>query len=99
MPLVNSIIIIMKKLLSILAALAVTSPVIAEPLIKEDEWKTVHAMGCMLLRECTEGVHKINNADDLLTHYPDMDISQIGEELNDIIVELNRVGVEVFLSI
>ncbi len=88
----------MKKLFATLAALALTAPVIAEPQIREEDWKSYHSMGCMMLRECTDGVHKINNADDLLRYYPEMDISVIGEELNDIIVELNRVGVEVFLA-
>ena len=88
----------MKKFMAALAALALTSPVMAEPEIKENEWKTLHSMGCMLLRECTEGVHKINNADDLVEFYPGMDITNIKEELNDLIVELNRVGVEVFLA-
>ena len=87
----------MKKLLTSLAAAAMfASPVVAEPKIKE--WKTLHAMGCMLLRECTEGVHKINTVDDIVEFYPDMDVERIREEMNQLISELNRIGVEVFLA-
>ena len=87
----------MKKLLTSLAAAAMfASPVVAEPEIKE--WKTLHSMGCMLLRECTEGVHKIRTVDDIVEFYPDMSVESIRDEMNDLIAELNRIGVEVFLA-
>ena len=87
----------MRKLLGALASLSLlTSPLLAEPEIKE--WNTHHSMGCMLLRECTDGVTKIKSVDDIKQYYPEMSISSIEPELNELIVQLNRVGVEVFIA-
>ena len=49
----------MKKIImSMLAAASIAAPVLADP-IKEDEYFTPHATGCMLLQECTDHVQKL----------------------------------------
>lgn len=44
----------MKRFL--LALILAASPVMADP-IKDEEYFTMHSMGCMLLRECTDHVN------------------------------------------
>ena len=55
-------------------------------------------MGCMLLRECTDGVYEIKSSSDLRAFYPDTDFSHISVEFNRIVKSLNKVGVDVFLA-
>ena len=55
-------------------------------------------MGCMLLRECTDGVYEIKSSSDLRTFYPDTDFSRISVEFDRIVKSLNKVGVDVFLA-
>ena len=59
---------------------------------------TMDAMGCMLLRECTEDVQELTSIQDIKNYYPDSDFSAIDSEFNSIIRALNAVGVKVFLG-
>ena len=87
----------MRKLFGALASLSLlTSPVLAEPEIKE--WKTFHSLGCMIMRECTKDVYKLSSTKDMLTYYPDLDISGIEREMDDLIAEFNRIGVGVYVA-
>ena len=61
-------------------------------------FKTYDSMGCMLLRECTDGVYEIKSSSDLRTYYPDTDFSRISVEFDRIVKSLNKVGVGVFLA-
>lgn len=61
-------------------------------------FKTYDSMGCMLLRECTDGVYEIKSSSDLRTFYPDTDFSRISLEFDRIVKSLNKVGVDVFLA-
>ena len=55
----------MKKLMMALAAaLIIAASVMADP-IKEDEYFTPHAQGCMLLQECTDHVQELKTVSDL----------------------------------
>ena len=55
----------MKKIImSLLAAASIAAPVLADP-IDENDYYTNHSMGCMLLRECTDGVKQITSLLDL----------------------------------
>ena len=54
----------MKKLMMALAAAFISAPVLADP-IKDDEYFTMHSMGCMLLRECTDHVQELKMVSDL----------------------------------
>ena len=61
-------------------------------------YNTMDAMGCMLLRECTDGVDKVKSIDTIADEYPDSDYDAIADEFNDMLISLDRVGVEVFLA-
>ena len=61
-----------KVIMSLLAAATIAAPVLADP-IKQDEYYSNHSMGCMLLRECTDGVKQINSIADIADTYPDAD--------------------------
>ena len=87
----------MKKL--IIAALGLSllaSPVFAaQPTV---EPKTADALGCMKLRECTDDVHRITDVSQLNNHYGNYWSSDHTDEINKIIQELDKAGVEVYLG-
>ena len=85
-----------KKILSVLAAMSLASPAVAkDPTVL---YYSNEAMGCMILRECKEGVEKVYSIGDLISYYPDSDFSAIAAEFNQLIVSLDQIGVEVFLG-
>ena len=59
---------------------------------------TMDAMGCMLVRECTDGVDKVKSIADIDAEYPDSDFGFVTNEFNSILSSLDRIGVEVFLA-
>ena len=61
-------------------------------------YNSMDAMGCMLLRECTDGVTKVESIDTIADEHPDSDYGAIADEFNDMLTSLDRVGVEVFLA-
>ena len=95
----------MKKIIATLAAAAaVALPALFVPSQADDSkltkgYHTMDAMGCMLLRECTDGVKQINNLLDLSSEYPNTDeFTFVANEFNNMLVSLNQVGVKVFLA-
>ena len=88
----------MKKIImSLLAAATLTTPALADSKITKG-FKTMDAMGCMLLRECTDGVDKVKNITDIADQYPDIDYSIVADEFNAMLIALGKVGVNVFLA-
>lgn len=88
----------MKKIIaSLVAAAAVVLPAHSDPL-KDNEFNTMHSMGCMLLRECTDGVDKVESIADIADEYPDTNFDIIAGEFNNMLISLERVGVGVFLA-
>lgn len=77
-------------------AAVTVSPVMAQdpPIPK---WKTPHSMGCMLVRECTDQVVKISGSKEL-TEILGSDYSEYQEEIDGIISELEKMGVDVYLA-
>ena len=59
---------------------------------------TMDAMGCMLLKECTDGVDRINSSIDLEHAYPDADWDVVKEEFDYIMIAFNNIGVNVYLA-
>ena len=59
---------------------------------------TMDAMGCMLLKECTDGVERINSSIDLEHAYPDADWDVVKEEFDYIMIAFNNIGVNVYLA-
>ncbi len=89
----------MKKIIaSLVAAVAVALPALSDPL-KDNEFNTMHSMGCMLLRECTDEVKEVYSLLDISNEYPNTDdFYPVANEFNNMLVSLNRVGVNVFLA-
>ena len=56
------------------------------------------AMGCMLLKECTDGVKKIKSTEDLRAEFPDSDWDYISNEFDRIMDAFDQIGVDVHLA-
>jgi len=57
------------------------------------------AMGCMLVRECTDGVKQVFSLLDISSEYPNTDdFYPFSNEFNRMLVALGQVGVNVFLA-
>ena len=56
------------------------------------------ATGCMILRECTDNVRRINSIEDIKKNYPDSNFEFVADEFNSMLVSLDQVGVMVFLG-
>ena len=88
----------MKKIIAgLVAAAAVALPALSDPL-KDNEFKTMHSMGCMLLQECTEDVEKVFSINDIAYLHPDTDFNIVADEFHSMLVALEQVGVDVFLA-
>lgn len=85
-----------KSIAAFSAALLTCLPVLADPDIKK--WNTYHSMGCMLERDCQDGVIKTLTVDDLQEHFDFTFTGEIKDELDNILASLRKVGVEVFVS-
>ena len=87
-------------LLSVLALASFTTAGVA--LANEDKitkgYYTMDAMGCMLLKECTNGVDRINSSVDLMRAYPDSNWDVVKDEFDIIMVAFNKIGVNVYLA-
>jgi hypothetical protein len=82
----------MKKFLAaVLAAAALATPVLAEDKVKS--WRSLDSVGCMMLRECTEGVIQLHSWAEL---GPDYEIA--AAELDAIIEALKKVGSAIYLA-
>ena len=81
-----------------LFASMLTVPVMADPIDKQKHYYTNHAMGCMLLRECTDHVVEIKDINDIRKELPDSYYDDIAVEFNSLVRSLNKVRVKVFLA-
>ena len=82
----------MKKFLLGLAIFAsMGTPALADPVIKN--WKSTHAMGCMMVQDCTDGVEEVTKWEDLGPQF-----EPFSDELGLLISELNKMGVKVFMG-
>jgi hypothetical protein len=89
----------MKKiLLAAAAAVLAVQPVLSDP-IQESDYFTPHAMGCMLLGECTDDVKKVTSLLDISSQYQNTEsFTPLSFEFNSMLVSLNTIGVNVFLA-
>ena len=91
----------MKKLLTVLASLALTTPTLAgwTGELRPTQYRTPHGMGCMLLRECTDGVDEVHSLLDISSEYDNTaEFTPHAQEFNTMLSALNTVGVKVFLA-
>ena len=68
------------------AATALTTAVYANEEKITQGFYSYDAMGCMLLKECTNGVDKIYSSGDLKTQYPNENWDAVEQEFNEIMV-------------
>lgn len=62
-------------------------------------YHTMDSMGCMLLRECTDGVEQVTNLLDISSQYPNTSsFTPIATEFNNMLSSLSGIGVKVFLA-
>ena len=87
-----------KTILAMLAAVSLGTPVFAEDSKITKGYYTMDAMGCMLLRECTKDVQRVESIATIADVYPDSDFDIIADEFGRMLVALNKVGVKVFLA-
>ena len=87
-----------KIILAMFAAVSLGTPVFAEDSKITKGYYTMDAMGCMLLRECTKDVQRVESIATIADVYPDSDFDIIADEFNRMLVALNHVGVKVFLA-
>ena len=59
---------------------------------------TMDAMGCMLLKECTKDVERINSSIDLMNAFPDSDWDAVKDEFDYIMIAFENIGVHVHLA-
>ena len=59
---------------------------------------TMDAMGCMLLKECTDDVEKIYSSGDLRAAFPDSDWGPVADEFDKIMLAFEQIGVDVHLA-
>ena len=82
-----------------IAAVSLGTPVFADSSKITKGFNSMDAMGCMLLRECTDGVKKITSILDISSEYPNtIEFTSVAIEFNRMLTSLNRVGVGVFLA-
>jgi len=88
----------MKKIIaSLIATVAIVLPSHSDPL-KDRDLNTMHSMGCMLLRECTKDVHKVESIATVADFHPNSNYNSITSEFHRMLVSLEQVGVNVFLA-
>ena len=89
----------MKKIIMALMAACLAVPAaIADPLTDEDYF-TMHSMGCMLLQECTDDVREVFSLLDVSSQYDNTEaFTSVANEFNNMLMSLNQVGVNVYLA-
>ncbi len=89
-------------LAALAAAAAVALPALSDPQGERGEivkgFHTYDSMGCMLLRECTEDVNKVESIASIADYYPDSDFTGVANEFHGMLLALEQVGVNVFLA-
>ena len=88
----------MKKIIiGLLAATAMSAPALADPKLTKGFY-SMDAMGCMLLRECTDGVERVESIASIADLYPNTDYNIIANEFHTMLLALEQIGVGVFLA-
>ena len=88
----------MNKFLTALAA-AVMLPLsaVAEP-IGPEHHNSLHSLGCLILRECTDGVDRVRTLDDIRKVIPGATYDWHEEEIGELLYAMDKIGIEVFIA-
>ena len=73
-------------------------PVNAEEQKLKKGFYSMDSMGCMITRECTKDVRRIQSINDIRKEFPDSDFDAIADEFDSMLVSLDKIGVMVFLG-
>ena len=87
-----------KLLLGLIGSTLLATPVLANESKLQKGFYSMDALGCMLLRECTEDVQRVKDIDTITNAHPDSDYSVIADEFHRMLIALEYVGVNVFLA-
>ena len=79
------------------SSLFLSFPVLAEGKITKGYY-TMDAMGCMLVRECTKDVERVESINTIADAHPNSDYTIIADEFSRMLTALEHVGVNVFLA-
>ena len=88
----------MKKVIATMLAVGALSaplPVSADP---DYIPYTLDAMGCMRLGECTDDIFQLTDVDQMEKHFPGVSYDSVREEANEILMQLEESGVQVYLG-
>lgn len=92
----------MKKFLYALlatASIGMTSVALAHEDKITKGFYSYDAMGCMLLRECTDNVNEVFSLLDISSNYDNAEsFTPVAIEFNNMLMSLNQVGVKVYLA-
>ncbi len=84
--------------MALMAACLAVPAAIADPL-KDEDYFTMHSMGCMILQECTDDVDEVFSLLDVSSQYDNTDsFYPVANEFNNMLVSLNQIGVKVYLA-
>ena len=62
-------------------------------------YNSMDSMGCMILRECKDGVDEVFSLLDISSNYKNMEeFTPVALEFNNMLMSLNQIGVKVFLA-
>ena len=86
-----------KQLAALIAGLSLALPVLADP-IEPQDFYTPHAMGCMLLGECTDEVEPIWGIGYIKQEYPQSNWIPVQEEFSRMLNALTLIDVQVYLA-
>jgi hypothetical protein len=88
----------MNKFFTALAA-AVMLPLsaVAEP-IEPKDYNSLHSLGCLILRECTDGVDRVSTLDDIRKVIPGADFDWHEEEIGQLLYAMDKIGIEVYIA-
>ena len=87
-----------KLLLALIGSTLLATPVLANESKLKKGFYTMDAMGCMLLRECTKDVQRVESIDTITNAHPDSNFDIIADEFGRMLVALEQIGVGVFLA-
>ena len=86
----------MRKLFAALMIGTAFLPAMADPAVRG--WKTYDALGCMLLRECTDDTQRITSVEQLEEVYTHSNFDLVKEELDEMLAYFEELDIEVYLS-
>ena len=70
-----------KLLLGLIGSSLLAMPALAKESKLKKGFYSMDALGCMMLRECTENVRRIKSIDDIRNEFPNSDFDIVADEL------------------